>query len=76
MELNLVEFLIIWFLSNDIIDSGLRFSTAEECYAEALNVGSELNSINLLTPKFTCIPLAKGKEFKIYRSNSNSRFPF
>ena len=76
MELKLVEFLIIWFLGSDIIDSSLRFSTAEECYAEALNIGGELNSINLLTPKFTCIPLAEGKEFKIYRSNSNSRFPF
>ena len=59
MELKLVEFLIIWFLGGDIIDSSLRFSTAEECYAEALNIGSELNSINLLTPKFTCIPLSK-----------------
>ena len=76
MELKLVEFLIIWFLGGDIIDSSLRFSTAEECYAEALNIGGELNSINLLTPKFTCIPIAKEKEFKIYRSNSNSRFPF
>ena len=72
----MIEFLIIWFLGNDIIDSGLRFSTAEECFAEAQNTGSDLNSINIIPPKFTCIPLAKGKEFKIYRSNSNSRFPF
>ena len=72
----MIEFLIIWFLGNDIIDSGLRFSTAEECFAEAQNSGSDLNSINIIPPKFTCIPLAKGKEFKIYRSNSNSRFPF
>ena len=72
----MIEFLIIWFLGNDIIDSGLRFSTAEECFAEAQNTGSDLNSINIIPPKFTCIPLAKGKEFKIYRSNLNSRFPF
>ena len=72
----MIEFLIIWFLGNDIIDSGLRFSTAEECFAEAQNTGSDLNSINIIPPKFTCIPLAKGKELKIYRSNSNSRFPF
>ena len=72
----MIEFLIIWFLGNDIIDSGLRLSTAEECFAEAQNTGSDLNSINIIPPKFTCIPLAKGKEFKIYRSNSNSRFPF
>ena len=72
----MIEFLIIWFLGNDIIDSGLRFSTAEECFAEAQNSGSDLNSINIILPKFTCIPIAKGEEFKIYRSNSNSRFPF
>ncbi len=72
----MIEFLIIWFLGNDIIDSGLRFLTAEECFAEAQNTGSDLNSINIIPPTFTCIPLAKGKEFKIYRSNSNSRFPF
>ena len=47
MELKLVEFLIIWFLGSDIIDSGLRFSTAEECYAEALNIGGELNFANI-----------------------------
>ena len=72
----MIEFLIIWFLGNDIIDSGLRFSTAEECFAEAQNTGSDLNSINIIPPKFTCIPIAKGKEFRIYRNNSNSRFPF
>ena len=76
MELILVEFLIIWFLGNDIIDSGLRFSNAEECYAKAQNTGADLSSINIPPPKFTCIPLAKGEEFKIYRSNSGSRFPF
>ena len=26
----MIEFLIIWFLGNDIIDSGLRYTTAEE----------------------------------------------
>ena len=53
---NLVEFLIIWFLGGDIIDSGLKFSTAEECYAEALNIGSELNSINSVSYTHLTLP--------------------
>ena len=72
----MIEFLIIWFLGNDIIDSGLRYTTAEECFAQAQNTGSDLAAINISPPKFTCIPMAKGKEFKVYRNDSNSRFPF
>ncbi len=72
----MIEFLIIWFLGNDIIDSGLRYTTAEECFAQAQNTGSDLAAINISPPKFTCIPMAIGKEFKVYRNGSNSRFPF
>ena len=72
----MIEFLIIWFLGNDIIDSGLRYTTAEECFAQAQNTGSDLAAINISPPKFTCIPMAKGKESKVYRNGSNSRFPF
>ena len=55
----MIEFLIIWFLGNDIIDSGLRYTTAEECFAQAQNTGSDLAAINISPPKFTCIPMAK-----------------
>ena len=72
----MIEFLIIWFLGNDIIDSGLRLSSAEECFAMAQNTGANLSAINISPPQFTCIPLAKGMEFKIYRNGLNSRFPF
>ena len=72
----MIEFLIIWFLGNDIIDSGLRYTTAEECFAQAQNTGTDLAAINISPPQFTCIPMAKGKEFKVYRNGSNSRFPF
>jgi len=71
-----LEFLIIWFLGSDIIDSGLRYNSAEECYAEAQNAGTDLTLLNISPPQFTCIPIAKDSEFKIFRNNSNSRFPF
>ena len=45
-------------------------------FAQAQNTGSDLNAINISPPQFTCIPMAKGKEFKVYRNGSNSRFPF
>ena len=71
-----MEFLIIWVLSGDIIDSGLRYKTAASCFSNAQNVGMELREVGLNPPTFTCIPIAKGKDLKIYRPGSNSRFPF
>ncbi len=71
-----MEFLIIWFLGSDIIDSGLRYNSAEECYAEAQNAGTDLTLLNIAPPQFTCVPIGKGVELKIYRNNTNSRFPF
>ena len=47
----MIEFLIIWFLGNDIIDSGLRYTTAEECFAQAQNTGSDLTAINISPPQ-------------------------
>ena len=37
-------------MGNDIIDSGLRYTTAEECFAQAQNTGSDLNAINISPP--------------------------
>ena len=71
-----MEFLIIWFLGSDIIDSGLRYENVEECFASARNTGQNMQSVGIMPPKFTCIPLKKHKDFKIYRKNNSSSFPF
>ena len=72
-----MEFLLIWVLGNDVIDSGLRYKNAAKCFSESQNAAAELREGGLSTPKFTCLPVSKGKEFKIYRKNDqNSRFPF
>ena len=59
-----MEFLLIWVLSGDIIDSGLRFKSAAKCFSQSQNVGRELRDVGLSSPQFTCIPLSEGKEFK------------
>jgi len=72
-----MEFLLIWVLAGDVIDSGLRYQTAAKCFSEAQNSASEMRDVGLSAPQFTCLPIAKDKNFKIYRqNNSNSRFPF
>jgi len=72
-----MEFLLIWVLGGDVIDSGLRYKTAAKCFSESQNAASEMREVGLTAPQFTCLPIAKDKQFKIYRqNNSNSRFPF
>ena len=72
-----MEFLLIWVLGNDVIDSGLRYSSAAKCFSVSQNAATEMREVGLSTPQFTCLPVAKGKEFKIYRKNEQStRFPF
>ena len=72
-----MEFLVIWVLGNDVIDSGLRYKNAAKCFSESQNAAAEMREVGLSAPKFTCLPVAKGKEFKIYRKNDqSSRFPF
>ena len=72
-----MEFLLIWVLGNDVIDSGLRYKNAAKCFSESQNAATEMRDVGLTAPKFTCIPVAKDKDFKIYRKDSsNSRFPF
>ena len=72
-----MEFLLIWVLGNDVIDSGLRYKNAAKCFSESQNAAVEMREVGLSAPKFTCLPVSKGKEFKIYRKNDqNSRFPF
>ena len=73
----IMEFLLIWVLGGDVIDSGLRYKTAAKCFSESQNAASEMREVGLSAPQFTCLPIAKDKQFKIYRQNSsNSRFPF
>ena len=71
-----MEFLLLWFFNQDIYDSGLRYKTAAACFSKAQNVGIELREVGLNPPIFTCIPISKGKDLKIYRQGINSRFPF
>jgi hypothetical protein len=72
-----MEFLIIWVLGNDVIDSGLRYKNAAQCFSESQNAAAEMREVGLTAPQFTCLPVAKGQDFKIYRKNDqNSRFPF
>ena len=72
-----MEFLLIWVLGGDVIDSGLRYKTAAKCFSESQNAASEMREVGLSAHQFTCLPIAKDKQFKIYRKNSNNpRFPF
>ena len=40
-----MEFLLIWVLNTDIIDCGLRYNEAGECFASAQNIGKDLLTI-------------------------------
>ena len=72
-----MEFLLIWVLGTDVIDSGLRYKNAAKCFSESQNAASEMRDVGLTAPQFTCIPVAQDKDFKIYRKDSSSsRFPF
>ena len=42
-----MEFLLLWVLSGNILDSGMRFQDAGSCYADAQNSGIELREIGL-----------------------------
>ncbi len=72
-----MEFLLLWVLNGHFIESGLRYDEVGECYAAAQNIGSEMNYVGLAPPKFTCIPLKKGHEFKLNMAEQPaSPFPF
>ena len=42
-----MEFLILWVLSGTIMDSGLRYKDAGECFATAQNLGKDLRYVGL-----------------------------
>ena len=72
-----LEFLLLWVLGGNILDSGLRYEDAGSCYAAAQNSGKDLQEIGLAPPKFTCVPVAEDKELKLLvPEQQGSRFPF
>ncbi len=71
-----MEFLLLWFFQQDVFDTGMRFNSAAECYSAAQNSGLELRDVGLTPPTFTCIPIKKGYELKLYRQGSHSKFLF
>ena len=71
-----LEFLLLWVLGGNILDSGLRYEDAGSCYAAAQNSGKDLQEIGLAPPKFTCVPVAENKELKLLvPEQQGSRFP-
>ena len=56
-----MEFLLLWVLGGNVLDSGLRYQDAGSCYAAAQNSGKDLQEIGLAPPKFTCVPVAGNK---------------
>ena len=70
------EYLLVWVLANDYIDSGLRYQTAPDCYAAAQNIGLEMGEVNMKAPQFICMPLADDYPLAITTKQAQSRFPF
>ena len=72
-----MKFLLVWIVSGSVLDSGLRYDDVASCFADAKNSGIELNAVGLRNLKFTCIPVAEGKELKVLiPPTSRSPFPF
>ena len=72
-----MEFVLVWVLSGNILDSGLRYEDAGSCYANAQNSGIELREIGLTPPNFTCVAVGKGKNLKlVVPATPRSSFPF
>ena len=72
-----MEFLLLWVLSGNFVDSGLRYEDAGSCFADAQNTGMEMREIGISPPNFTCIPAAKGKGLKlVIPAPARSSFPF
>jgi len=72
-----MKFLLVWILSGNVLDSGLRYDDAASCYASAQNSGMELKGIGLNGLQFTCIPVSEYEELKLLiPSTPRSSFPF
>ena len=72
-----MEFLLLWVLAGNFVDSGLRYEDAGSCYAEAQNTGMAMREIGMSPPNFICVPVAKGKDLKlVIPAAPRSSFPF
>ena len=72
-----MEFLLLWVLAGNFVDSGLTYEDAGSCFAEAQNTGMEMREIGMSPPSFTCIPAAKGKGLElVIPASPRSPFPF
>ena len=72
-----LEFLLLWVLGGNILDSGLRYENAGSCYAAAQNSGKDLQEIGMEPPQFTCVPVAQDKDLKLLvPEQQGSCFPF
>ena len=72
-----MEFLLLWVLAGNFVDSGLRYEDAGSCYAEAQNTGMEMRAIGMSPPNFSCVPVAEGKDLKlVIPATPRSSFPF
>ena len=43
-----MEFLLIWVLGNDVIDSGLRYKNAAKCFSESQNAAAEMREVGFV----------------------------
>ena len=72
-----MQFILLWVLAGNFVDSGLRYEDVGSCYAEAQNTGMEMREIGMSPPNFTCVPAAKGKDLKlVIPAAPRSSFPF
>ena len=72
-----MEFLLVWVLTGNFLDSGIRFDDAGSCYASALNSSMELRELGMAAPQFICVPVAKDKEIKLLIPDTpRTNFPF
>jgi hypothetical protein len=72
-----VESLLVWILSGNVLDSGLRYDDAASCYASAQNGGMELKGVGFSGLQFTYIPVSENEELKLLvPSTSRPSFPF
>ncbi len=72
-----MQYILLWVLAGNFIDSGLRYEGVGSCYAEAQNTGMEMREIGMSPPSFVCIPVAEGKDLKlVIPATPRSSFPF
>ena len=68
---------MIWVLTGNFLDYGLKFDEAGSCYASAQNSGMELRDLGMAVPKFICIPVAEDKELRLLIPvTPRTNFPF